>query len=352
VPLVKISLSLLTLTLTMSSLPLAATAQPPLQSAVVTKQQLPREYRLDGMVEAVNRTTVSAQTGGEVEEILFDVDDFVEQGSVILRLKDIEQRAQLSQAEADLKEASARYLEAQEVHERTRNVFAKKLVAQAEMDAATAALKAAEARRDAAAAQLQRSKEQFAYTQVRAPYSGIVTERFVELGEIARVGQKLVSGISLDQLRVIVDVPQSLIPAIRTYKTARVQQPGNGYITATKITIFPYAHHGSNTFKVRLDLPEGTTNMFPGMFVKTAFTLGQHEELVIPEESVVYRSEVTGAYVIGADGRISLRHIRLGRASEDGMVTILSGLEEGERVALDPIEAGTRLKQQASQQHE
>lgn len=348
----KLLLSLLTLTLTILSTPEAATAQPPLQSAVVEKQQLPREYRLDGMVEAVNRTTVSAQTSGEIEEILFDVDDFVEQGSVILRLKDIEQRAQLSQAEADLEEASARYLEAQEDHQRTSNVFAKKLVAQAEMDAANAALKAAQARRNAAAAQLQRSKEQFEYTQVRAPYSGIVTERFIELGEIASVGQKLMSGISLDQLRVIVDVPQSLIPAVRSNKKARVQQPGNGYITATKITIFPYAHHGSNTFKVRLDLPEGTTNMFPGMFVKTAFTLGEREELVIPEASVVFRSEVTGAYVISADGRISLRHIRLGRTGDDGMVTILSGLEEGEHVALDPIEAGTRLKQQEPQQHE
>lgn len=333
----------------MLSLPHAATAQPVLRSAVAGKALLPREYRLDGMVEAVNRSTISAQTSGEVEEILFDVDDFVEQGSVILRLKDTEQRARLSQAEAELEEASARYREAQEAHERTSNVFAKKLVAQAEMDAATAALKAAQARRDAAAAQLQRSQEQFEYTQVRAPYSGIVTERFVELGEIATVGQKLMSGISLDQLRVIVDVPQSLIPAIRTHKKARVQQPGNGYITATKITIFPYAHHGSNTFKVRLDLPEGTTNMFPGMFVKTAFTLGEREQLMIPEASVVYRSEVTGVYVIGADGRISLRHIRLGRTGADGMVTILAGLEEGERVALDPIEAGARLKQQAPQ---
>ena len=62
--------------------------------------EVPREYRLDGVVEAVNQSTVSAQTSGQVEEILFDVDDFVETGDLIVRLKDTEQKARLVQAEA------------------------------------------------------------------------------------------------------------------------------------------------------------------------------------------------------------------------------------------------------------
>jgi len=102
---------------------------------------------------------------------------------------------------------------------------------------------------------------------------------------------------------------------------------------------------------VRLDLPEGIKDLFPGMFVKTAFTVGEREDLLIPSAAVVYRSEVTGVYVLTTDGRISLRHIRLGRKSDDGMVAILSGLDKGERVALDPIAAGTRLKQQQTGQH-
>ncbi|MES9959157.1 MAG: efflux RND transporter periplasmic adaptor subunit [Sedimenticola sp.] len=317
-----------------------------LETALAESWETPREYRLDGVVEAVNQSTVSAQTQGQIEEVLFDVDDYVERGTLIVRLKDTEQRARLAQAEADLKAAAARFKEARNEHARIKGVFDKKLVSQSAMDKAGSALKSARARHDAAQAGLSQAQEQLEYTRVRAPYSGIVTHRHAEVGEMANPGKRLMSGISLDQLRVNVDVPQSLIPAVRKIGKASVQQPGNGYIPASKITIFPYAHHGSNTFKVRLDLPEGDLNMFPGMFVKTAFITGSRKQLLVPESAVVYRSEVTGVYVVSEDGGISLRHVRVGHPTDDGMVSVLSGLSEGERVALDPIAAGAQLKSQ------
>ncbi len=319
-----------------------------LETATAEYRVVPREYRLDGVVEAVNRSTVSAQTRGQVEQILFDVDDYVEKGQLIVRLKDTEQRAQLSKAEASLKEADANYRKARDDYNRIKGVFDRGLISQSEMDRARTALASAKAKQDAARAQLEQAQEQFEYTRVRAPYSGIVTDRYVEVGEIANPGQKLMSGISLDQLRVLVDVPQSLIPAIREIGKARIQKPGDGFIPATRLIIFPYAQHGSNTFRVRLDLPEGVKGLFPGMFVKTSFTIGEHRQLLIPQRAVVYRSEVTGTYVVAPDGRISLRHIRLGRKTDDGRVVVLAGLDEGERVALDPIQAGVLLKQQRS----
>lgn len=327
-------------------LSLTAQADPTLETATAKYQVVPREYRLDGVVEAVNRSTVSAQTRGQVEQILFDVDDYVEKDQLIVKLKDTEQRAQLAKAEASLKEANANYQKARDDYNRIKEVFDKGLVSQSEMDRASTTQAAGKAQRDAARAQLEQAREQFEYTRVKAPYSGIVTDRYVEVGEIANPGQKLMSGISLDQLRVLVDVPQSLIPAIRKIGKARVQLPGNGYIPATRLMIFPYAQHGSNTFRVRLDLPEGTKDLFPGMFVKASFTVGEHQQLLIPLPAVVYRSEVTGTYVVKPDGSISLRHIRLGRKTDDGMVVVLAGLDEGERVALDPIQAGAMLKQQ------
>lgn len=69
---------------------------------------VPREYRLDGVVEAINRTTVSAQTRGQVDEILFDVDNFVERGEVIARLRDTEQRARQAQVAAEVNSAAAK----------------------------------------------------------------------------------------------------------------------------------------------------------------------------------------------------------------------------------------------------
>jgi RND family efflux transporter MFP subunit len=327
----------------------SARAAEPLATAVAEYRELPREYRLDGMVEAVNQTTVSAQTQGQVSEVLFDVNDLVEKGSVIVRLKDTEQKARLSQAEADFQGANARLQEAQEDYKRIKEVFAKKAVSQSEMDTATAVLKEASARRDAAAAGLVQAQEQFEYTLVRAPYSGIVTHRQVEPGSMATPGQPLMSGISLDELRVVVQVPQSLIPAVREHNQARVQQPGNGWFDATKITIFPFAQHGSNTFVVRLNLPEGLPGFVPGMFVKSAFTVGSRKVLLIPERAVAYRSEMTGVYVVGADERLTLRQIRLGARGDAGMIEVLAGLDEGEQVALDPVGAGVELKAQGKE---
>ena len=105
----------------------------------------------------------------------------------------------------------------------------------------------------------------------------------------------------------------------------------------------------SNTFKVRLDLPEGIQELFPGMFVKTSLVTGEKHELVVPAASVARRSEVSAVYVIDQGGDISLRHVRLGRklqADGEALQVILSGLEAGETVALDPIAAGAVLMQQ------
>jgi RND family efflux transporter MFP subunit len=322
----------------------AATAD--LETVKASKRETAREFWVDGDVEAINRTTLSAQTQGQVEDILFDVDDFVEAGQVVIRLKATEQQAGLNQAKADLKETSARLTEAEDDYKRSKDLFARKLVSQSQLDKSTAAVKSARARKDAAEARLAQASEQYEYTRIKAPYSGIVTQRFVEVGETASPGQKLMSGISLDQLRVTVDMPQSLIPVIREQGKARVLLPTGETIEGVDLTIFPFADQASNTFKVRVDLPEGVKGLFPGMFVKTAFVTGVKQELVIPREAVVYRSEVTAVYVVGKDGRVHFRQIRAGQPTSDGMLSVIAGLFPGEQVATDPVAAAALLKRQ------
>ena len=323
----------------------AQAGEPP-ATAAAEFRILPREYRLDGSVEAVHQTTISAQTSGQVEEILFDVDDYVEKGALVVRLKDTEQQAGLKAAEAELQEARARLKEASDDYTRTRRLSEKNLVSRSAMDKIDAARSAAQARVAAAMAIFSQAGEQLEYTRIRAPYSGIVTHRHVEVGEVAAPGKKLMTGISLDRLRVSVDMPQSLIGSVRAIGKARVQQPGDGWVKATRITVFPFADFRTNTFKVRLDLPPGIPNLFPGMFVKAAFVTGQKQELVVPVESVVYRSELTGVYVVSGRDRIGFRQVRVGHETGDGQITVLSGLDAGERVARDPVTAGILLKKQ------
>jgi RND family efflux transporter MFP subunit len=325
----------------------AANAATGLATAPVTYQRLEREYRLDGVVEAVNRTTVSAQNQGLVEEILYDVDDFVERGAVIARLRDTEHRARVAQSAAELKAAVAQLEQAREEHKRIEGLYKKKTASDSDMDRAAAELKSAEARFEAAQAALEQAQEQLDYTVIRAPYSGIVTQRMVEVGEMASPGKAVMSGVSLEQLRVSVDVPQSIIPTVRERGQVRVFAPDGEAVATGEITIFPFAEMGSNSFEVRVGLAGREPGLFPGMFVKTVFVTGEEQALTIPEAAVVYRSEVTGAYVVDEDGRIGFRLIRLGRPLE-GALRVLAGLTEGERVALDPIAAGVALKAQAA----
>ena len=318
-------------------------AGPPLAVVEAKRQTLADEQVLDGVVEAVNQSTVSAQTAGRVETIMVDVNDYVPQGAPILRIRNIEQRAGLDQAQANLREAQARFLEAEGEYNRIRGVYEKKVVAKAQMDAATAGFDAAKARLEAAQAGVAQARESLGYTTITAPYSGIVLQRHVQLGESVQPGKPLMTGFSLDELRVVANVPQRLIGPVRQYQRARVFKPDGGQgIAAEKLTFFPYADPQSNVFKVRVYLPRKIEGLYPGMFVKTAFQVGAANGLTVPRQALVQRGEVSAVYVV-RDGQVQLRQVRPGR-TEGESLEILAGLEPGEQVALDPIQAGVYLK--------
>lgn len=323
--------------LLLAVLPFGASAVE-IETARVEKMTVARTYKLDGVVEAVQKTTVSAQISGQVEAILYDIDDTVEKGAVIIRLKDREPAARLKQATAARQEAEARVKEAEDEYARIKGVFEKAAVSKQALDSAEAGLKAARAKLEAANAGLEQSQEQLEYTRVRAPYAGIVTERHIEVGENAVPGKPLMTGLSLEHLRVNVDVPQSMINAVRNANSVHVVTPEYNRVHVVERTVFPYADQASHTFRVRLDLPESSPHLYPGMFVKAAFEIGSDSALVVPNGAIVQRSEITGVYVLH-NGRPGLRAIRRGRDLGDGRSIVLSGLVEGEEVALDPVQA-------------
>lgn len=319
----------------------------PFKTVPAVVEKVAYERVLNGTVDAVNETTVSAETSGTVTDIYYDVDDYVEKGDVILRIKATKQKAGLREAEAAVAEAQARLNEVRQEYKRIKDIYERQLVSKAEFDKATARLRSAEARLQAAQATLAKAREQTENTVVRAPYSGIVKVRHVHVGEFVNVGQPLMTGVSLDKLRVNVNVPQSLINQIRKYRKARVLLDGDDQGVPVKdLTFFPYADPISNTFRVRANLAEGVKGLFPGMFVKVAFLTGEREQLVVPVEAVVYRGEVTGVYVVDDNGHIKLRQIRVGKHTPDGKVVVLAGLSPGEKVALDPVKAAIYLKKQ------
>jgi RND family efflux transporter MFP subunit len=323
----------------------SVTAAVPFETTAVTYEVAPSERVLDGRVEAVQQGTVSAQTSGRIAELPFDVNDFVDAGAVIMRFTDTEQRAALDRAQAALAEARARLANAETEYERAEKMIVNNTISQSRYDQVKAERDSARARLNAAVAGVETAQEQLEYTVVRAPYAGIVSKRHVELGELVSPGQALISGLSLQSLRVNVDVPQRLFHEVRTIAKAAVYVNGER-IEAESLTFFPVADDAANTFRVRVNLPDGAVTLYPGMFIKVGFIVGETERLLVAAQAVVRRSELSAVYVVDGDN-VSLRQVRLGRRYGES-IEVLAGLVEGETVALDPVRAGIWLKDQAN----
>lgn len=334
------------LALTLAGPASASAADFPFPVGRAERAELVDVHAAYGIVEAVNEATLSAQTAGHITEVLFDVDDFVEAGELVARIDDTEHRARVERAKAALEEARARFREADSEFDRITDLFERDLVSESDMDQTEAARRAAQAQLESARAQLEEAEAQLAYTRIKAPYSGYVTERHVQLGEAVNPGSPIISGIDLDNLRVVAEVPQRLIPAVRKRRTATVELDDGRTLRATSLTFFPSAKRGSSTLPVRVNLPQGTEGLFPGLFVRVRFEVGTMERLLVPSEAVVYRSDVTGVYVVDPDERLIFRQVLAGHTRAEDQIEILAGLDEGERVALDPVQASIMVREQ------
>ncbi|MGC3872512.1 efflux RND transporter periplasmic adaptor subunit [Halomonas sp. GXIMD04776] len=308
--------------------------QAELPVAEVERATLQETLRLDGAVEAVQRSTVSAQTSGRVMRLPFDVDDRVAAGELIVQLEDSEQRARRDQAKANLEDAQAGLQDARQRFERVRTLQARDLISREEFDQARNTLTSAQARVERAEAALAEAREQLGYTRVLAPYDGILTERHVEVGEAVSPGQPLLTGLSLERLRVVVDLPQRYADLARAQRQARVTLTDGRILKTGEMTFYPYASKQTHTFRLRLALPAPGEGLYPGMLVKVDVPVATREALWIPAGAVFHHSELTAVFVLD-DDRPRLRQIRTG-IERDGRLEVLAGLDEGERVATSP----------------
>ena len=293
----------------------------------------------DGVVEAVREARLSAQTAGRVLAVERDVNDRVAAGDVLVRLSEVEQRAGADTARAQLRSAEATLAEAETMQRRYHELAARQFVSKAQLDQVTTTLDAARAARDAARAALAQAAQQTDYTTVRAPYAGLVAARAVEPGESIASGQWLMTVFSPDALRVEVSVPQAQAEAVRARAQARLVFDDGRRVDAAGVTVFPSADPSTHSVKVRVDLPPMPMPVpMPGTTVRVAFPALDGEAFVrIPMSALVQRGEVSAVYVL-AEGRLSLRQVRLGNRGE-GDVEVIAGLRPGEHVAVDPVAA-------------
>ncbi len=329
--------------------PPAPSPVPPLATLVVNPQQAAREQTWDGVVEAVDATTIAAQTNARVLELPVDVGDRVRKGDVLVRFSDIEQQSGRRAAAANVAAARAESGDAEANWKRIDAIFQRGLVARAQLDAATARRDAARAALTAAEADLMSAGQQADYTVLRAPFDGVITQRFVHLGQAVQSGpptpQPLIALAALDALRVDVVVPQGAVDAIRAAPHASVVLDDGKRVQAAQVIVFPNADPSTHSFRVRVELPAGRSGLFPGMTVKVAFAVGRATRLLVPVGTLVRRGELSAVYVVGADHSVGLRQLRLGHRIGD-QIEVLAGLAPGDRVARDPEAAALYLARQ------
>ncbi len=288
------------------------------------------EYRLlNGEIEAVNKSTVSSQTSGRVSKFNYDVDDFVAKGSIIAEFTNVEQKAKLTEVKSNAKAAKIAYEQSEIDFKRTKDVYQKKLVAKSALDKALSHRDSSKAKWQAQTASVVNAEKQLEYTIIRAPYDGIVTNRYVEIGESVRPGKPIMEGISLAKLRVITYVPETIVDQIRSKLSASILLQERD-IAAKKVTIFPYADKATHSFKTRIEFDSQGVTVFPGMTVKVAFKLGEYSAILIPRTALTQRSELSLVYVRHGEQQI-LRHVKIGKI-QGGDIEIIAGLDVGDEV--------------------
>ena len=288
---------------------------------------------LDATIEAVNKATLSAQTSGRVRQIYFDTNDYVEQGSVLLEITDTEQGALLAVAESELLRTRALYNESMLTYQRYKKLFPKGAISQGQLDQAEAAAKTNKQLTMAAQANLNKAKQSLDYTIIKAPYSGVVTERHIEIGETITPGQPLFSGMSLEKLRAVTEIPQRHLEALRKNSQFIITLNGGKQLFSDKVTLFNYADLQSHAFKVRIELPETDQLLLPGMWVKAQFISGYRQSIFIPSSAVLNNNELNAVYR-ESEGKALLTQVRLGKTDE-GYVEVLAGLQDGDLISID-----------------
>jgi len=325
-----------------------------LASAPVRRSGGTAALAFDGSVEAVRQTVVAAQVPGALVAIDAKVGDTVRAGQLLMRLdaRAAEQTAAAGDAQAQATRATLEV--ATRELERQRQLFQKDYISRAALERAEAQFGATKAQLDAQLAQAGAARTQSGFHLVRAPYAGVVAEVPVALGDMAMPGRALLTLYDPTALRVTAAVPQTLALRATGPQAFRIELPGlpaeRRWVVPARATVLPTVDPATHTVQVRLDLPPaaGAPAVSPGSFARVWLTASAEtasaatERLYVPASAVVRRAEMTGVYVIGAQGRPVLRQVRLGPVV-DGDVEVLSGVAAGERVALEP-QAAARVR--------
>lgn len=338
----------------------------------VVKKTLGREITLSSELVPFQEIDVYAKESGYVKKLNVDYGTHVKAGEVMAVLEIPELQAQLDQDQAEIKNANnqvtlaqhelgryqAQYNALHLEYTRLNGVFqsqpglvaqqevddaqGKDLAAAAQVDAGQASLEAAQSQLAAAKAKLAHDQSLYDYSKITAPFPGIVTERYANLGTLVQGGTNSstqampIVRLSEDDLfRLVIPVPESYVQYIHVGDQVAVTVPSLNRTFPGKVARFSVdVREDTRTMHTEVDVPNPKRLMLPGLYADAALALDKRQGVpTVPIQALNRQGAKTTIYVVNGNGTLEERSVQLGLETATD-VEITSGLNEGEMVVV------------------
>jgi RND family efflux transporter MFP subunit len=299
---------------------------------------------LPGTLQGFVQSPIAARASGYLRRWTRDIGSRVEKGELLAEIETPEIDQQLSQAVAARQQAAASLDLARSTVERWESLRKKDAVSQQELDERRSANAQAAANLAAADANVERLRQLESFKRILAPFAGLITRRNVDVGDLidagSNGGRPLFLLAQTDPLRVYVNVPQTYSQLVRTGQKVIVTQAElrgrsfEGVVARTAASI----DTATRTMQIEVLLPNHDGILLPGAYVQVALPLKVSDALQIPTTALLIRREGIRVAVVGAEGRIHLQPIRIGRNYGE-TVEVLDGIKGTEKLVLNPSDS-------------
>lgn len=290
--------------------------------------------RLSGSVEARSAGVVASEVAGLVVELAAREGDAVRRGQPLVRLRRENLELRRTARRADLTEAEARLQLATRNQARAQELFASGLISRQQLDDAVSEFAAWQGRVDSLQAEIARVEDDLERSVLRAPYGGVVVDERTQVGEWLAIGDPAMEMVGLDDLEVVLDVPERLFAELRVGATARIgfeSLPGvaiEGKIAA----VIPRADPRARTFPVKVRFTNRDRKVGVGMLAQVELSVGAaRPATVVPKDAVVRKGDASVVYRIDAEGNVEAVPVTPGAATGD-WIAVDGDLAKGDRV--------------------
>jgi len=286
-----------------------------------------------GKIEAANSATLSTRMMGFVDKVHVNVGQKVTKGQLLVSINNSDLSAKQAQTSAGITEAQAAFNNAEKDYQRFENLFAENSASQKELDDQRARYEMAKARLEGAKQMRNEVQSQFAYVDLRAPFNGVVTNKFIEAGDMANPGMPLVSVEGPGNFEVTASVPESEISKIKSGTNVQViVKSSDKALPGTVTEVSTSASNTGGQFLVKVVLDKTDASILSGMYATVQFPIEKKTDVttvMVPTEALVKQGQLTGIYTVSQSNTAILRWLRVGRTFGDN-VEVLSGLSADE----------------------